>query len=282
MTVTTLPPDLLAHLAAVRDGACDDADLLVLADRLNDAGECDREELLRLSVTLENWPHRRNPNPTEFDWELRPRCGNHWCDESICHQCRSWLAQITKYRDLLSRNPSWLAVSDPPGGIPAAIERGFLSVTLPHTLCWRLEEVPSTRCLACRGRGARAWHAGVSGQGCGECGNHDTIDVWRPHPVLRAVLESAVGPWVRRVRVEGREPFVDHHRDSAGWQRRSAGMRAWHDSPPSEREPYLIHDPVFDLLGGEPGVGHSRRFPTPEAATDALSLAVPIWARGAM
>jgi len=309
--VTTLTPDLLAHLAAVRDGECDDTDLLALADAVQEAGDEDRAELLRAQVELSRTPMFYGEckvcaaTPDEEGW-IRHVKGCYVVDsdgggEEPADRNPDWESLRTRERDLLARNPAWLSAPCPecyPEGkrhvlcalchasgdllkSRATVTRGFLDVTLPHTLCWRLEEMPSTQCAACRGRGARAWHAGVSGQGCGECGNHDTIDLWRPHPVLRAVLASPVGPWVRRVRVEGREPFVDHDRDSAGWQKRSVGVRVWHGNPPSEREPYLIPDPVFDLLGGEPGVGNSRRFPTAEAATDALSLAVPRWARGA-
>ena len=318
--MTTFTPDLLAHVAAVRDGACDDNDLLVLADRLHDAGEYDREELVRVQCRMD---------------EIRREClcgscvkrrggGQHHNGPcGIDRRQDDGVRLRMRERDLLTRNPAWLSVKCPECGgsgdsrkvrlshsfercptcggegdylnpfygwvddkhfareSRATITRGFLDITLPHTLCWRLEEMPSTQCTACRGRGAMAWHAGVSGQGCGECGNHDTIDLWRPHPVLRAVLASPAGPWVRRVWVEGREPFVDHNRKSAGWQERSVGMRVWRGNPPSEREPYLIPDPVFDLLGGKLGAGNSRRFPTAEAATDALARAVPLWARGA-
>jgi len=322
--VTTLTPDLLAHVASVRDGACDDNELLVLADHLAEADDEDRAELVRVQVALErrpgNWPEARA--------EVRQRLllGQISNDAAAIMLAVADSVQDSlqrRERDLLARNPAWLSVKCPECGgsgdsrkvrlshsfercptcggegdylnpfygwvddkhfareSRATITRGFLDITLPHTLCWRLEEMPSTQCTACRGRGARAWHAGVSGQGCGECGNHDTIDLWRPHPVLRAVLASPAGPWVRRVWVEGREPFVDHNRKSAGWQERSVGMRVWRGNPPSEREPYLIPDPVFDLLGGKLGAGNSRRFPTAEAATDALARAVPLWARGA-
>ena len=46
--MTTLTPDLLAHVAAVRDGACDDNDLLVLADALDEAAT----DALSLAVPL--------------------------------------------------------------------------------------------------------------------------------------------------------------------------------------------------------------------------------------
>jgi hypothetical protein len=173
--------------------------------------------------------------------------------------------------DLIARNPAWLSV--PPVAMPATITRGFLDVTLPRALCW--QEVFPNGCPRCGGSLSESLYCPVCRAVTPE---GTTVE---PHPVLRAVLAPPVGPWVRRVWVEGREPFVDHDRDSAGWQKRSVGMRVWHGNPPPEREPYLIPDPVFDLLGGEPGVGDSRRFPTAEAAADALSLAVPRWARGA-
>jgi len=319
--VTTTTPDLLAHVAAVRDGACDDNDLLVLADHLAEADDADRADLFKAQVELErlrrdghglsctrvidilNSPVGRRPGAAGFP---------------VCLGCQDEMWAEQRERDLLARNPAWLSAPCPEcgGGGPrftphpncrlcgntgdllrewvdqngvsvvndirprAAITRGFVDITLPHTLCWGLEEMPSTRCPACRGRGARAWHAGVSGQGCGECGNHDTIDLLRPHPVLRAVLASPVGPWVRRVRVEGREP-----RGEPGYE--DSFSHDWFDE--SRVAPYPesgVPKPIFGilrLLGGESyrPTDCYVEFPTAEAATDALARAVPIWARGA-
>jgi uncharacterized protein (TIGR02996 family) len=257
--VTTLTPDLLAHVAAVRDGACDDHDLLVLADHLAEADDEDRAELVRVQVALErrpgNWPEARA--------EVRQRLllGQISNDAAAIMLAVADSVQDSlqrRERDLLARNPAWLSVPCPEcdgsgrneytlsGNCSlckgakdllkrfvddrtwatepsATITRGFLDVTLHRTLCWRAEDL---------------W----------DKGEPETV----PHPVLRAVLASPVGPWVRRVRVEGIEPTLDE----GGWE--------WYGLP----------DPLCTPETKD-------TFATAEAAADALSLAVPRWARGA-
>jgi len=225
--VTTFTPDLLAHVAAVRDKPePDDTDLLALADAVQEAGDEDRAELVRVQVALErrpgNWPEARA--------EVRQRLllGQISNDAAAIMLAVADSVQDSlqrRERDLLARNPTWVSVSDPPGSISATLTRGFLDVTLPHTLCWEEEE----------------WWYFVGYQ-------QKTV----PHPVLRAVLASPAGPWVRRVRVEGVEPTLDE----GGWE--------WYGLP----------DPLCTPETKD-------TFTTAEAATDALSLVVPRWARGA-
>jgi len=255
--VTTLTPDLLAHVASVRDGACDDNELLVLADHLAEADDEDRAELLRIQTR--RWS-KTCPECGGCDLEVGP-CGL----TDYFRPCYSCKTDREAERDLLARNPAWLSVSDPPGGIPATITRGFLTITLPHTLCWRQE------CPQCH---TTEWHRG---DGCIRCDGGPGPCDWSPHPALRAVLASPAGPWVRRVRVEGREPY----HNGSGWCWFNAA-RASRGSIPRNAELPL---PVFDGLQGwssekTKGV-RWKPYPTAEAAADALACAVPIWARGA-
>jgi uncharacterized protein (TIGR02996 family) len=164
--VTTLTPDLLAHVAAVRDkDEPDDTDLLALADHLAEAGDEDRAELVRVQVERERIEAEADPGfwaqGDEYHRESGATCG--------CGRCRL----VRRERDLLARNPAWLSVPCPECGKGmrlsppvcrlcrntgdlikdwmsqdepssfndiqprATIARGFLDITLPHTLCWR-------------------------------------------------------------------------------------------------------------------------------------------------
>ncbi|HVL12610.1 MAG TPA: hypothetical protein VM529_08600 [Gemmata sp.] len=226
----TLTPDLLAHVAAVRDKAePDDADLLALADHLAEAGDEDWAELLRLQVRKD----QLNAVGVE-------KASNEE-DAEFCEILR-------REGEIVRRNPAWLSVSDPPGGIPATITRGFLDVTLPHTLCWRRE------CSRCH---ETAWDRGA---GCARCDGGPMPQDWSPHPVLRAVLASPVGPWVRRVRVEGVAPGE------------LGGMWFWNEGDP-RYDAANVPKPIWEMVKED----HSAA----EAATDALARAVPIWARSA-
>jgi len=294
---TTLTPDLLAHVAAVRDGACDDNDLLVLADRLHDAGEYDREELVRVQCRMD---------------EIRREClcgscvkrrggGQHHNGPcGIDRRQDDGVRLRMRERDLLARNPAWLSVKCPECGgsgdsrkvrlshsfercptcggegdylnpfygwvddkhfareSRATITRGFLDITLPYMLCW---------CRECPGCGG--WASEEGDYVTCRCGFAQPT-VIRPHPVLRAVLASPVGPWVRRVRVEGREPAQSWwwYRDGDGSYR---GDRAY------------LPSPVFNCLPGRWTIvgQNGAHFDTAEAATDTLAHAVPIWARSA-
>ena len=300
--MTTLTPDLLAHVAAVRDGACDDNELLVLAEKLDDVGM---------------------EQPTEYD--PCPKCGGAgevrgWLVDPPCLDCggngtvprpnplrdRAELIRVQVERgqllytvirkctgeeastipdpvvmrhaelgrrehDLLARNPAWLSAPCPECGGEglgcglcsgtgdllrswpqpydrATVTRGFLDVVLPHTLCW---QECSGRCSGFRYAGRYPEDENLrksSLRNCPDCNATGT----EPHPVLRAVLASPVGPWVRRVRVEGVEPTLDE----GGWE--------WYGLP----------DPLCTPETKD-------TFATAEAATDALSLAVVRWARGA-
>ena len=265
-----MTPDLLAHVASVRDGACDDNELLVLADRVQEAGDDDRAELIRLCVRSEGAPVRPGTHDVSF---------------------RQWKCDTDRIAELLARNPAWLSVECPvcaflkPGAslrqdcpvcdgsgdvlrskgggfldlttptCRATITRGFIDVTLPHTLCWQEQvfDYPDTS------------------------GNVFQRPVCLPHPVLRAILASPVGPWVRRVRVEGREPDTD----------RGDARRVWYSAkyvsePDGGRA--VIPDPIHAEMDGYDEVTcppqYAKWFPTRGAADDALSLAVPRWARG--
>jgi uncharacterized protein (TIGR02996 family) len=278
--VTTLTPDLLAHVAAVRDkDEPDDTDLLALADHLAEAGDEDRAELVRVQVERERIEAEADPGVwaqgDEYHRESGATCG--------CGRCRL----VRRERDLLARNPAWLSVPCPECGKGmrlsppvcrlcrntgdlikdwmsqdepssfndiqprATIARGFLDITLPHTLCWRAEEL---------------WERNES----------ETV----LHPVLRAVLASPVGPWVRRVRAEGREP-----REGPGYEKPK--VFDWFDQSrlavyPAASTPKPIFERVRELGGDSCRPTDCYvEFPTAEAATDALSLAVPRWARGA-
>jgi len=299
--VTTLTPDLLAHVASVRDGACDDNELLVLADHLAEADDEDRAELVRVQVALErrpgNWPEARA--------EVRQRLllGQISNDAAAIMLAVADSVQDSlqrRERDLLARNPAWLSVKCPECGgsgdsrkvrlshsfercptcggegdylnpfygwvddkhfareSRATITRGFLDITLPYMLCW---------CRECPGCGG--WASEEGDYVTCRCGFAQPT-VIRPHPVLRAVLASPVGPWVRRVRVEGREPAQSWwwYRDGDGSYR---GDRAY------------LPSPVFNCLPGRWTIvgQNGAHFDTAEAATDTLAHAVPIWARSA-
>jgi len=298
---TTLTTDLLAHVAAVRDGACDDTDLLVLADKLDEAAnsqpaeydQCKkcygagevrgwlvdspcpvcggngsaprpnalrgRAELIRVQCEIARIPDLRRANAGEggIEW-IRSLDRDHPAYVEDRRLLDRFRALRDRERDLLARNPAWLDVSCPEcdgsgrneytlsGNCSlckgakdllkrfvddrtwatepsATITRGFLDVTLHRTLCWRAEDL---------------W----------DKGEPETV----PHPVLRAVLASPAGPWVRRVRVEGVEPTLDE----GGWE--------WYGLP----------DPLCTPETKD-------TFDTAEAATDTLAHAVPIWARSA-
>jgi hypothetical protein len=337
--VTTLTPDLLAHVAAVRDGACDDNELLVLADALDEAANSLPTEYEECPKCVNGWErircdwcgrvpdkngyleHKRHchfPNSHHFDENGRPACElvspcprDHECTgrlntprpnplrdraelirvqvergrlpKQFCdYECKNrqdyrcrWCVLGDRERDLLARNPAWLSVPCPEcdgsgrneytlsGNCSlckgakdllkrfvddrtwatepsATITRGFLDVTLHRTLCWRAEDL---------------W----------DKGEPETV----PHPVLRAVLASPAGLWVRRVRVDGVEPEASAQH--GGWWR-------WHTE--------VVPPPVYGLLDGEYLTSHYGRSTQPywrtaEAATDSLARAVPIWARSA-
>jgi hypothetical protein len=78
--VTTFTPDLLAHVAAVRDGACDDADLLVLAEKLDDVGvEQPTEYEEKRCDRCDGYGGWRKAEPKEFGgvswyWSRCPVC----------------------------------------------------------------------------------------------------------------------------------------------------------------------------------------------------------------
>jgi len=256
---TTLTTDLLAHVAAVRDGACDDTDLLALADHLAEARDGDRAELIRVGCEIARIPDLRRANAGEggIEW-IRSLDRDHPAYVEDRRLLDRFRALRDRERDLLARNPAWLSVPCPEcdgsgrneytlsGNCSlckgakdllkrfvddrtwatepsATITRGFLDVTLHRTLCWRAEDL---------------W----------DKGEPETV----PHPVLRAVLASPAGPWVRRVRVEGVEPTLDE----GGWE--------WYGLP----------DPLCTPETKD-------TFDTAEAATDTLAHAVPIWARSA-
>ena len=271
--MTTLIPDLLAHVAAVRDGACDDNELLVLADHLAEAGDEERAELIRVQCEIARIPDLRRANAGEggIEW-IRSLDRDH----PAYVEDRRLLDRFRAFRDrecdLLARNPAWLAVSDPPDGIPATITRGFLTVTLPHTLCWR-------ECTKCRGDG---WlPAGLGEEFRSDCPDCNATGT-EPHPVLRAVLASPVGPWVRRVRVEGRKPETG--RALAGNRTSKAVWYNANRPSPSTMVPESaeLPEPIYNRIEAKEGaVGRWKVCHTAEAATDALSLVVPRWARGA-
>jgi uncharacterized protein (TIGR02996 family) len=298
--VTTLNPDLLAHLAAVRDKPePDDTDLLVLADHLAEAGDEDRAVLLRAQVELSRTPMFHGEckvcaaTPDEEGW-IRHGKGCYVVDsdgggEEPADRNPDWEALRARERDLLARNPAWLSAKcsgclgdnteDFPPGDPlrcvlcngsgdvlrpkgggfldldtptrrAAVTRGFLDLTLPHTLCWR-------ECSACRGEGE------ITTSHRADCYRCRTTGI-EPHPVLRAVLASPAGPWVRRVRVEDNDNLLE--------------LMSEADFAPGGGYETIyryvfLPEPIQELVG--------RRHPTAAAATDALARAVPIWARSA-
>jgi len=291
--VTTLTPDLLAHVASVRDGACDDNELLVLADHLAEAGDEERAELIRVQCEIARIPDLRRANAGEggIEW-IRSLDRDHPAYVEDRRLLDRFRALRDRERDLLARNPAWLSVPCPEcdgsgrneytlsGNCSlckgakdllkrfvddrtwatepsATITRGFLDVTLPHTSCWRRE------CSRCR---ETVWDRGA---GCARCDGGPHSNDWSPHPVLRAVLASRAGLWVRRVRVDGVEPEASAQH--GGWWR-------WHTE--------VVPPPVYGLLDGEYLTSHYGRSTQPywrtaEAAADALACAVPIWARGA-
>ena len=369
--MTTTTPDLLAHVAAVRDGACDDNDLLVLADALDEAANNQPAEYEECPKCVNGWEkircdwcgrtpdkngylehkcHCHFPDSHHFDENGGPACelaspcprdpectgqlntprpnplrdraelirvqvaneseirrslgsGHSYADcicPSHCEDCLQSKAFARRERDLVTRNPAWLSAPCPECGgsgdsrkvrlshsferCPAcdgegdflnpfygwvddthfareqrgSVTRGFLDVTLPHTLCW---------CRECPGCGG--WASEEGDFVVCRCG-YAQPTVTRPHPVLRAVLASPVGPWVRRVRAEGREPA-----QSWWWYRNGDG------SYRGDRA--YLPSPVFNCLPGRWTIvgQNGAHFDTAEAATDALARAVPIWARGA-
>jgi len=325
--MTTLTPDLLAHLAAVRDKAePDDTDLLALADAVQEAGDEDRAELLRAQVELSRTPMFHGEckvcaaTPDEEGW-IRHGRGCYVVDsdgggEEPADRNPDWEALRVRERDLLARNPAWLSAKCPgclgdntedfPPGDPlrcvlcngsgdvlrpkgggfldlatpprrATLARGFVTVTLPHTLCWR-------ECSACRGEGEITTSHRADCYRCRATGTE-------PHPVLRAVLASPVGPWVRRVRVDGRKPTPFGSRGTPGpGDFRGEYTHFWvTQSVIDGNSPNRVPAVLRPIIGGHvrdvgpapryDAIGHY--FETAEAATDALARAVPLWARGA-
>lgn len=200
--------------------------------------------------------------------ELLDAHGAEWARVE-CPTCRNWpdmtigfCPDCTNQRDTThGRNPQW--------------SRGFVS----QVEC-RLEEVGSTvprTCPECQGRPLRRASAGKGFIRCGHC-VEGTGRVFRPSPWIAAVFRQHP---IEGVRITDREPMVV----GATLIMHEWGRATWAASLAGERD--YIPDAIFAKMRGFTGTSASHnslhvRYPTTDAARDALARAVADVVRDAM
>ena len=237
----------------------DDTLRLAYADWLDEHGDPDRAEFIRLQFRLRDWPHRRNPDPYAGDLDLRPRCGNHWCRKlDPCHRCVDWAKAVVRQEDLIAAHPEWTVVPCPAMGGPGPPCGGI--------------------CPACGGSGVllAGYHVDYA-SGLPAAVWCPLADVWR---------DGAPTAWAAEVvRHTPVTMFVMNDREPELYE--VAGAHEWTWSRAANGAPlrHTIPDAVFDLLAGYAPSRLSnaenlwRDYDTPAAAVEAAAAALGKWVR---
>lgn len=230
---------------------------LVYADALEEAGDGERAEFIRVQITLANQrnPKRRPPASKENDRvqdRLEKRINVLWrgginfiFQDEMCNLFEGSVATVV--------DPRWR----PQGRSVFLVERGFVSSVRCSLAAWRGEE-----CELCRGQGMNDYYSDIDGRGimslpCIKCRGTRRI----PGHGAETVAKHPV----TRVEFTDREP-LEVFPETWCW---SFGVS----------EPHRIPVEVFLLLRENAKGAERIDFPSRESALAALSAAAIRWAR---
>lgn len=264
MTDYTTHPDYRAMLAGIRSDKADDLKRLVLADWLEEHGQTERAEFIRVQCELASMPGY----PVAWDHDAHLHVAD-------LHRRQVWLLNKWDYgrgwRKLAGRE----AVAVIPYGNPwydhFSFHRGFL-----HTVRGPLASLIGGECGRCGGESGYEYDSYRTGTlmtvdcPCPRCrGTGRTVGV------LPALVRDGV---VERVEVTDREPLADGGQGPWTWWRESQQYGTRID--PRSDLPDALFDALLRVLGkdawwgGDGWTNHDTR----EAALSALSTALIAWA----
>jgi uncharacterized protein (TIGR02996 family) len=265
-------------LRAVIASPEDDAPRLILADYLDEQGECDRAEFIRVQCALAR---------DDFDDSecrilkgLDRSCGCPCC--ALRRRERELLAAPQKGSpnrrvqfDTHANAWAWLAPCRPlvPDGARycdhVEFRRGFV-----HTVRCRMEDWIGAECRACRGTGAQLKRCAgieiISWHSCPHCDGTGRVNAHGPAVVAAQPVE--------RVEATGREPYRDLAGTRWHWFRDFGVVDVRPGPPPAG----FLPSSVFAMLAGVVDASRDEpHYPTRDAALDALSAALLAHAKSA-
>jgi uncharacterized protein (TIGR02996 family) len=282
-----------AFIAAILAAPDDDLPRLVYADWLEEQGEVERAEFIRVQCELAKPERCLTPNITTWNdgerssWtpcsRLRPR---------VKRDCLPWCAECQRRADLWTRERDlwaaacnqfaagqfdYIGLSDHPTEVPGTlglVRRGFVSDVRCRLADWCGEDP----CCRCQGTGAMyddanwddtgRWLGGYPPEDCPTCdGTGHTPGVGprlvREHPFERVVLTDRDPHW----NGYGCGWFYD------GRDRPSDGVPAAAQIPPD------VWHALPSADGSRIVTGRFKSYPTRDAALAALSAALIAWAK---
>lgn len=112
----------------------DDQPRLVFSDWLDEHGECDRAELIRIGLQLATYPKQFNPNDQSTNWKAK----------QLLKDRQQWLAQSCdgvglihmELRNAIGQGPILNYLGYGSDGIVYTVERGFVSSILCSAADW--------------------------------------------------------------------------------------------------------------------------------------------------
>lgn len=272
-------PDLAPALATIREHPDDDGPRLVLADWLEERGECERAELIRVQCQLGDETHHyckadycvmtQKPCASVAlrarEHALLAAHGNQWRAEVAMKMHPGELPEIADPPDspeaavkLLSRYPTMLFFAN------AEFRRGFIErLTLP------LAALLPRACRACHATGVGDFVADgdhvVSETACQHCDGGE-----QPPLISRQTLAASL-PALRGVRLTDREPVLVgvEGAQSAGWFNACSGALERPEDLPSE-----LWAPITGHNDEPSGTHKWFTRPTEAAATSAAQAAL--------
>lgn len=292
MTNYTSHSDYRAMLAGIRSDPADDLKRLVLADWLDERGELERAELIRVqcadlyTVSCQQVKYPlADVSGQESLADIEMRCldyqdGRSEVVENWCRQCKlrhrvlqiieSWDDEATRHVPHPFRANGWT------GYVVKTYERGFL-----HTVRGPLSSLIGGECGRCGGTGRQSGELWAH-QFCPQChGTGRTVGVL-PELVREGVVE--------RVEVTDREPWTDGVQEfepseygwcwwrEAEWGNRGGANNQLGNLPDSiidvMADIYQYHRVTWNGPRDNQHIG----FPTRNAAVSALSAALIQWA----